>query len=117
MTLRLSIRMHSVLPLLATAQYGQSVNEPTPPPKAEVIMALGRLLPDQDRNEDIVEDLYAAAAESFRRRKQNSHDGGVVIAALRNYGQTWKQIRDRTGIPTRTARRWRTPPPEHPTEE
>ena len=59
----------------------------------------------------MISDLCAAARVALQRRVDNSRDGGIVIAALRANGLTWQQIAARTGIPTRTARRWATPPP------
>lgn len=74
-------------------------------------IAVRELLQDIDQVEDPVENLCEAARESMRRRVRNSHDGGLVLAALKHrHGLTWREIERRTGINTRTARRWAKPP-------
>jgi hypothetical protein len=84
---------------------------PRPTLSAEMARALNQLLPNEPRHEDVIEDLCLAAREALRRRVENSRDGGLVIAALHDYGLSWHQIETRTGIPTRTARRWADPTP------
>lgn len=75
-------------------------------------IALRDLLQDQSRGDDPIADLCLAARISMQRRVSNSNDGGLVIAALRRrHGLSWRAIERCTGIPTRTARRWATPPP------
>lgn len=75
-------------------------------------IAIRELLRDLPRAEDPIEDLCEAARESMRIRVRNSHNGGLVLAALRRrHRLTWREIERRTGINTRTARRWATPPP------
>lgn len=76
---------------------------------AAVAAALAELLPD--RSPDIVEDLCAAGREVLRRRRANTETGGVVFAALRAAGLSWRSIQARTGVPVRTARRWAEPTP------
>lgn len=74
-------------------------------------IAIRELLRDLPRAEDPIENLCEAARESMRIRVRNSHNGGLVLAALRLHGLTWREIERRTGINTRTARRWAAPPP------
>jgi hypothetical protein len=60
---------------------------------------------------DVVELLCKAARQSMRVRVRNSHNGGLVLGELYNRGLSWREIEQRTGINTRTARRWAEPPP------
>lgn len=104
-------RLLSTLPLLASLKYDQHMTVPRPALSIEMTHALDQLLPNQDRHEDVIIDLCLAAREALRRREANSRDGGIVITALHAYGLSWHQIEVRTGIPTRTARRWADPTP------
>lgn len=80
-------------------------------------IAIRELLRDLPQPDDPVERLCEAARESMRVRFRNSHNGGLVLAALRLYGLSWREISRRTGIPMKTARNWATPPPRTKTEE
>jgi len=62
------------------------------------------------RTGDDCADLLAAARESMRRREQNSRDGGAVIAALIEFGVSYRDIEREAGIPIATAHRWAAPP-------
>ena len=77
----------------------------------ELQEALAELLPDTPRG-DLIDDLCLAARESMRRREVNSRNGGVVIAALRREGLSWREIERRTGISRTTAQRWAELPPK-----
>ncbi len=75
----------------------------------EISEALDALL-GPERTGDSRADLIAAAREAMDRRIQNSERGGVVIAALRESGMSWREIETATGIPRTTAQRWADPP-------
>ena len=78
--------------------------------------ALDRLLPRERQTGDLVVDLVAATQEAWRRRQQNTQDGGHVIAALYRDTKSWRTLSyltkytDTDGrvnrIPPTTARRW-----------
>jgi len=82
--------------------------------------ALDRLLPRDRQTGDLVADLVAATQEAWRRRQQNTVDGGHVIAALYRDTKSWRTLSyltkytDENGevqrIPVSTARRWSIPP-------
>lgn len=74
--------------------------------------ALDRLVPRDQQTGDLVADLTAAAKEAWRRREQNTVDGGHVIAALYRDTESWRTLAWATGIPVSTARRWSLPPGE-----
>lgn len=61
-------------------------------------------------------DLWAALDETWRRRRENSENGGAVIAALRDRGVSERAIARRSGIPRATLQRWHTPPGTPETE-
>jgi hypothetical protein len=81
-----------------------------PPSEEEIAHVIEVLVENPTGN--LVEDLYAAGREVMRRRKQNTIDGGIVIAALRARGLSWSVIERHTYISTRSARRWAESPPE-----
>lgn len=74
--------------------------------------ALDRLVPYDQQTGELTADLVAAAQEALRRREQNTHDGGAVIAALYREVRSWRRLAEETGIKVTTARRWAVPP-EH----
>lgn len=74
--------------------------------------ALDRLIPRERQTGDLVADLTTAAKEAWRRRQQNTQDGGAVIGALYRDTNSWRTLAYVTGIPTTTARRWAIPPEE-----
>ena len=88
--------------------------------------ALDRLVPRERQTGDLVTDLIAAAREAWRRRQQNTVDGGHVIAALYRDTGSWRTLSyltkytDENGkterIPVSTARRWALPPGEAETQ-
>jgi hypothetical protein len=81
-------------------------------------IAVRELLQGIDQVEDPVENLCLAARESMKVRERNSHNGGLVLTALRRrHRLTWREIERRTGINTRTARRWSVPPDVAETNE
>lgn len=65
----------------------------------------------EERSGDIMQDLCAAGREVMRRRVENSHNGEVVITAMRAAGMSWRDIHRCTGIAPSTARGWGSPPP------
>ncbi|MGW3473439.1 hypothetical protein ACWDKQ_34435 [Saccharopolyspora sp. NPDC000995] len=73
--------------------------------------ALDQLVPADQRSDDLVHDLTAAARTAMQRRIDNSRWGGAVLAALHRELGSWRQLEALTGIPQATARRWATPPP------
>jgi hypothetical protein len=77
----------------------------------DVAQVLDELLPAERRSGDLTADLCEAGREAMRRRVANTHNGGVVIGALRERGLSWRAIEEGTGIPQATARRWHEPPP------
>lgn len=72
--------------------------------------ALDRLVPRERQTGDLIADLTAAAQEAWRRRQQNTEDGGAVIAALYRDTRSWRTLSYVTKIPVTTARRWSIPP-------
>jgi len=78
---------------------------------ARTEQALDHLLPADKRTGDTIADLQAAFAESARRRRQNSEDGGAVIAALYEEVKSWRRVGELLGhYSVRTLRRWAEPP-------
>lgn len=75
----------------------------------EELEALDELLPPERQTGDRMRDLSDAARVAMQRRKDNSRQGGAVLAAL-NRRVSWRRIESMTGIPETTARRWATPP-------
>ncbi|MBV9059785.1 MAG: hypothetical protein JOZ09_11570 [Pseudonocardiales bacterium] len=47
--------------------------------------------------------------EALRRRDRNTELGGVVIAALRDEGLSYRDIENATGVPRTVAQRWAVP--------
>lgn len=88
------------------------------PDPSEVDRVLRSLL--SDLTGDMREDLCAAGRELMRRRRENTYNGDVVFRALRAQPNPrtgkppfpWEAIKDCTGVPTKTIRRWAQPPPE-----
>jgi hypothetical protein len=74
--------------------------------------ALDRLVPRERQTGDLIADLTAAAQEAWRRREQNTQDGGAVLAALYRDTRSWRTLAYITKIPATTARRWSIPPGE-----
>lgn len=74
--------------------------------------ALDRLVPRERQTGDLIADLTEAAQEAWRRRQENTHDGGAVIGALYRDTRSWRTLSYVTKIPVSTARRWSLPPGE-----
>ena len=72
--------------------------------------ALDRLIAPEQQTGNVTADLIAAAKEAWRRRQQNSIDGGAVLAALHRDAASWRALAWATGIPSSTARRWASTP-------
>ena len=72
--------------------------------------ALDALIPPDQQTGDLATDLAAAGREAWRRRHENTVNGGHVLAALYRLAGTWRTVGFVTGIPWMTARRWSTPP-------
>ena len=72
--------------------------------------ALDRVVPPKQQAGDVIADLVKAAKEVWRRRQQNTVDGGFLLAALHRDAGSWRTIEYVTGIPFSTARRWATLP-------
>lgn len=72
----------------------------------DVSKALAFYLRSNKRTGDETADLVAAIKRSMQLRVDNSHHGGVVIAALYARLQSWRTVSSLTGMPVRTLRRW-----------
>ena len=78
--------------------------------------ALDRLVPREQQTGDLVADLIAAAKEAWRRREQNTVDGGAVLAALHRDTKSLQTVSYLTKIPKSTIARWSKKPGETDTE-
>ena len=70
--------------------------------------ALAELLGDRCTGE-VRADLIMGMNEALRRRDRNTELGGVVIAALRDEGLSYRDIENATGVPRTVAQRWAVP--------
>jgi len=72
--------------------------------------ALDRLLPRDRQTGDLVADLIEAAQEAWRRRQQNTIDGGAVLGALHRDTRSLQTTSYLTKIPKSTIQRWKLKP-------
>ena len=72
--------------------------------------ALDRLLPRDRQTGDLVADLIEAAQEAWRRRQQNTIDGGAVLGALHRDTRSLRTVSYLTKSPVSTIQRWKLKP-------